>query len=160
MTGSASSKTTLVQFVLTVGLLMALPGLAAAQGPGVRGGVTIDPDQFYVGGHYETSALIDRLHFRPNVEAGFGDDLRLVAVNFEFAYKFPRRNGWQIYAGGGPAINLYSFDRGPGNDRDTESESGLNFMIGVEQASGLFFEFKVGALDSPDMKFGVGWTFR
>ena len=28
------------------------------------------------------------------------------------------------------------------------------------QASGLFFEFKVGAMDSPDFKFGVGWTFR
>ena len=160
MTGSASAKTTLVKFVLTVGLLMGLPGLAAAQGPGVRGGVSIDPDQFYVGAHYETSALVDRLHFRPNVEAGFGDDLRLVSLNFEFAYKFPRRNGWQLYAGGGPAINLYSLDRGPGNDRDTNSESGLNVMIGVEQASGLFFEFKIGAIDSPDMKFGVGWTFR
>lgn len=83
-----------------------------------------------------------------------------VGLNFEFAYKFPRRTGWQLYAGGGPAINLYSFDRGPGNDRDTDSQSGLNVMVGVEQASGLFFEFKIGAIDSPDMKFGVGWIFR
>ena len=160
MTGSASAKTTFVKFVLTVGLILALPALSAAQGPGVRGGLAIDPDQFYVGGHYETDALVDRIHFRPNVEAGFGDDLTLVGLNFEFAYKFPRRNGWSIYAGGGPGINFYSFDRGPGNDRDTESEAGLNFLIGVEQSSGLFFEFKIGALDSPEMKFGVGRTFR
>ena len=31
---------------------------------------------------------------------------------------------------------------------------------GAEQSRGLFFEFKVGAIDSPNLKFGVGWTFR
>ncbi|MEZ5421247.1 MAG: hypothetical protein R2708_28440, partial [Vicinamibacterales bacterium] len=39
-------------------------------------------------------------------------------------------------------------------------EAGLNFLIGVEQSSGLFFEFKIGALDSPELKFGVGWTVK
>lgn len=160
MTRYTSAKATAVQFVLALCAMAALPGVAAAQGPGVRGGLSIDPDQFYVGAHYETGALVDRLHFRPNVEAGFGDDLRLVGLNFEFAYKFPRRNGWQLYAGGGPAINLYSFDRGPGNDRDNQSEAGLNVLLGVEQSSGLFFEVKIGALDSPELKFGVGYTFR
>jgi hypothetical protein len=24
----------------------------------------------------------------------------------------------------------------------------------------LFFEMKIGTIDSPDLKFGVGWTFR
>lgn len=152
--------TTVVQFLLAAMVVALLPVTAAAQGPGVRGGVSIDPDQFYFGGHYETDELIDRVHFRPNVEAGLGNDLTLVALNFEFIYKFPRRNRWGFYAGGGPAVNFYSFDRGPNTDRDTESEAGLNFLIGVEQSSGLFFEFKVGALDSPELKFGVGWTFK
>ena len=160
MHGRALKKLTVVHFLLILGSVVLSPSLASAQGPGVRGGVSIDPDQFYFGGHYETGALVDRVHFRPNVEAGLGNDLRLVALNFEFAYKFPRRNDWQLYAGGGPAVNFYSFDRGPGNDRDTESEAGLNFMLGVEHAEGLFFEFKLGALDSPEFKFGVGWTFR
>jgi hypothetical protein len=132
--------------------------VAEAQGPGVRGGVSIDPDQFYFGAHYETDALVDRVHFRPNIEAGLGDDLTTIALNFDFAYKFPRRNGWRFYAGGGPAINFYRFDRG--GDDDTESEPGLNFLVGVEQSTGLFFEFKIGAIDSPELKFGVGWTFR
>ena len=57
-------------------------------------------------------------------------------------------------------MNFYSFDRGKDNDRETNSEAGLNFLIGVEQSEGLFFEFKIGALDSPELKFGVGWTFR
>lgn len=155
-----TKKTTIVHFLLAAMTAVLLPSMAAAQGPGIRGGVSIDPDQFYFGGHFETGELVDRVHFRPNVEAGVGNDLTLVGLNFEFAYKFPRRNGWGIYAGGGPAVNFYSFDRGPNADRDTESEAGLNFLIGVEQESGLFFEFKVGALDSPELKFGVGWTFK
>jgi hypothetical protein len=36
----------------------------------------------------------------------------------------------------------------------------LNLLVGVEAPRGLFFEFKVGVIDSPDFKFGVGWTFR
>ena len=140
--------------------LVALPASASAQGPGIRGGVSIDPDQFYVGGHFETDALVDRLHFRPNVEVGIGDDLTLVGLNFEFAYKFPSRGNWRAYAGGGPAINFYSFDdHGRGGD-DSDTEPGVNFLFGVEARTGLFFEFKVGAIDSPDLKFGVGWTFR
>lgn len=160
MNRKPSVKATLVKFLLATAVLAGAPGSAWAQGPGLRGGVSIDPDQFYVGAHYETEALADRVHFRPNVEAGFGDDLTLVGVNFEFAYKFPRRNGWQIYAGGGPAVNFYSFDRGPNADRDTETEAGLNVLLGLEHSEGLFFEFKVGALDSPEIKFGIGWTFR
>ncbi len=153
-------KTTSVHFLLAVAIAVMLPTTAAAQGPGVRGGVSIDPDQFYFGGHFETGELVDGVHFRPNIEAGLGSDLTLIGLNFEFVYKFPRKNAWRLYAGGGPGVNFYSFDRGPNRDRDTESEAGLNFLIGVEQTSGLFFEFKIGALDSPELKFGVGWTFR
>jgi hypothetical protein len=138
---------------------LAAPSPASAQGPGVRGGLSIDPDQVYVGAHFETSSLVDRVHFRPNIEAGLGDDLTVIALNFEFAYKFPRRSGWQLYAGGGPAVTFYRFDRGR-DEHDTDSRSGVNLLVGVEQDAGLFFEFKIGALDSPEMKFGVGWTFR
>ncbi|MGE0125484.1 MAG: hypothetical protein AB7U25_21345 [Vicinamibacterales bacterium] len=121
--------------------------------------MSIDPDQFYFGAHYETDALVDRVHFRPNVEAGLGDDLTTIALNFDFVYKFPQRNRWRLYAGGGPAVNFYRFDNRGGND-DTDSDAGLNFLLGVEQDSGLFFEFKIGAIDSPELKFGVGWSFR
>lgn len=143
-----------LSFLLGLVLLSSAP--AAAQDGGLRGGLSVDPDQFYFGGHFETSPLIDRLHFRPNLEVGFGDDLTLIAANMEFVYKFPRRGGWGIYAGGGPALNIYMVD----DTDDSETDAGLNLLVGVEQASGLFFEFKLGAIDSPDFKFGVGWTFR
>lgn len=133
------------------------PAPASAQiSPGLRAGVSVDPDQVYVGGHIETEPLVERLVFRPNVEIGFGDDVTLAAFNFEFLWKFPPRNSpWEFYAGGGPAINLYQVD-GPGDD----AEPGFNFVGGLENRRGFFFEFKVGADHSPDFKFGVGITFR
>jgi len=116
--------------------------------------MSVEPDQVYFGGHLETSALVDRLHFRPNVEVGFGNNLTLLTANMEFVYKFPASGGWGLYAGGGPALNIYMVDD------DSSSEAGVNFLVGVENRNGLFFEFKAGAIDSPDFKFGVGWTFR
>lgn len=149
-------STTAVQIFLAALALVALPSAAAAQGPGVgvRAGASVDPDQFYVGGHYETGALVEQLHFRPNVEVGFGDDLTALGFNLEFVYKIPIDGPWSLYAGGGPALNIYSFD---GN---SETDGGVNFLFGAETSNGLMFEVKVGAIDSPELKFGVGFTWR
>ena len=143
-----------LSFLLALLVVSALP--AAAQNAGVRGGISVDPDQFYFGGHIETSALVDRLHFRPNVEIGFGEDIMLIGANMEFVYRFPERGGWSLYAGGGPALNVYTFD----DADESATEGGVNILIGAEQNGGLFFEFKMGMLDSPDFKFGVGWSFK
>ncbi len=145
-----------VSFLLGWVLFSATPALA--QDGGIRGGISVEPDQFYFGGHLETSPLVDRLYFRPNVEVGFGDDLTLIAANMEFVYKFSTRRDWNIYAGAGPSLNIYMIDNGGEDDSDTEA--GLNFLAGVEASSGLFFEFKIGAIDSPNFKFGVGYTWR
>src|SRR5262245_32805823 len=97
---------------------------AAAQDAGIRGGISVDPDQFYVGGHIETSPLIDRLYFRPNLEVGFGDDLTLIAANMEFVYKFSTRKPMNVYVGGGPALNIFV------TDDDSDTEAGFNFLVG------------------------------
>jgi hypothetical protein len=127
---------------------------AAAQELGVRAGVSVNPDQFYFGGHAETAPLVGNLRFRPNLEVGVGDNTTLVAFNIEFAYHFPSSRGWHAYAGAGPAL---TFIRRAG---ETHSEGGLNLLVGVQHAGGLFGEFKVGTLDSPDVKLGVGYAFR
>jgi hypothetical protein len=146
-----------VSFLLGLVMISSTPALA--QEGGIRGGISVDPDQFYFGGHLETPPLVERLYFRPNVEVGFGDDLTLIAANMEFVYKFRISPAWDLYAGGGPALNVFMFD-GDGDD-DSQTEAGLNFLFGVEQSNGLFFEFKIGAIDdSPDFKFGVGYTWR
>jgi hypothetical protein len=136
-----------------VAFLGVLPTPAAAQSFGGVVGVSADPDQFYFGLHYETRPLVDHLVFRPNLEIGIGDDTTLAALNFEFAYKFQAPKGsWKFYAGGGPALNIYSGDKG--------AEPGFNVLLGIGHKDGLFFEVKVGAIDSPSFKFGVGYVFK
>jgi hypothetical protein len=135
---------------------------ARAQGVGVRAGASTDPDQFYAGAHFETRELAERLRFRPNVEVGVGNDVTLVALNFEFTYRLPPTaprlpralSMWHLYVGGGPALNIFRFPN------DTQSEGGFNGLIGLAHANGLFAEAKVGALKSPNFKFGVGYTFH
>ena len=150
-------KTHLRIAALCCAALVLLPGAAAAQqAAGVRAGLSVDPDQFYFGGHFETEEFIDQLHLRPNLELGVGDDVTTVALNIEVVYKIPlrTRRGTNFYFGGGPAINFYDFD----NRSDTRG--GLNLLAGLEFDNGLLFEVKGGLFDSPDLKVGIGYTFR
>ncbi len=65
----------------------------------------------------------------------------------------PRRSGWNVYAGGGPALNIY---RARGN---SDAEAGFNILLGVQHAGGFFAEIKGGAVDSPNFKLGFGYVF-
>src|SRR5712692_2921166 len=123
-------------------LLGLVPRPALGQTIGGRVGVSADPDQFYFGAHVETKPIVDRLTFRPNIEIGLGDDVTLAALNFEFAYKVRSRGPWDLYAGGGPALNIY---RSQGN---SHAEGCFNLLIGLAHREGLFVEAKVGVLDS------------
>lgn len=149
-----------LSFIAAAAILLAcvlLPGVAAAQGgAGLRAGVSADPDQFYFGGHFDTGYVVERLSFRPNVEVGVGNDLTTVAANFEFAYWFPIPDQpWNIYAGGGPAMNIYRF-----HESHTDTKPGFNLVGGIAHDRGLFAEVKLGLIDSPEIKFGIGFTWR
>jgi hypothetical protein len=142
-------------FVTLVASLMLFATPANAQSFGVRAGASANPDQFFFGGHYETRPLMEHLTFRPNIEVGFGDDVTLVAFNIEFAYWIDLKNKpWKVYLGGGPAANLYD------SDNNTDLQGGFNLMVGAQHRGGLFGEFKVGLIDSPDVKFTVGYAFK
>lgn len=132
---------------------------AAAQNAGVRAGVSGSPDQFYFGLHYETEPLVDRVHFKPNLEVGVGSSQALVAINLEFVGKFPiQREPWTVYVGAGPALVI---DRVSNNTvSSTNTGGGFNILLGVEHSRGLFTELKVGMIDSPSVKFAVGYIFR
>jgi hypothetical protein len=146
-----------VRGLLLAACIVGVAPVASAQTAGVRAGVSVDPDQFFVGGHVETDALFDRIHLRPNAEIGFGDNVTTVALNIEAVYKVPlQRTEWTFYAGGGPGVNFYNFDGG----RGSETEAGLNLLAGLEHNRGFFFEVKGGAWDSPDLKFTAGYSFR
>ena len=150
----------LIALAAAAGWIAAPSPARAQEGAGVRAGVSGDPTQFFFGGHVETSPLAERLRFRPNVEIGIGDNRTLVSLNVEFAWHFPEsRRGWSLYAGAGPAVNFAFFDDDrPGRD-GSDAGGGLNFFVGIEHAGGVFTELKVGAIDSPGVKFAVGYVF-
>ena len=142
-----------------------VPGRAAAGG---GGGAVLRrprrgerrPDQLYFGAHVLTGPIADHVHFRPNVEVGIGNDLTLVAINLEFVYQRPLQSSrWSLLVGGGPAANVFLYDEGPGHGDDSDVGGGINLLIGVSHRDGFFAEMKVGLLDSPSIKFGVGFTF-
>jgi len=150
-------KVVLVVLALSAVWLLSAP--AAAQYEfGVRAGVSGGPDQFYFGGHIETPPLVDHVRFRPNVEIGLGDDTTLVAINIEFVYRAAlSRPGWDVYAGGGPAANRFSY--AAWKQKEAGIEPGLNLVAGVAHRDGLFAELKVGVADSPSVKVAVGFAW-
>src|SRR5688500_9656674 len=139
---------------LSAGFCLLLVAPASAQtSAGIRAGLSVDPDQFYFGGHVETPPLFDQLRFKPNIEIGVGNDITLVAMNIEFVYVFPSQRDWNVYAGAGPALIIAD------TKTDTSSGGGFNLLVGAAHQSGLFTEFKVGFVDSPNLKIGVGYSF-
>ena len=133
-------------------LLLAVPA-AAQVSTGIRAGASVDPDQFYFGGHVETRELVENITFRPNVEVGIGDDVTFIALNFELAYKFRTGKPWRPYVAAGPALNIID------TSSETDAHGGFNIAIGGEHRRGLFGEIKFGMIDSPDFKFGIGFRF-
>ena len=170
------SKTALglTVLALTFALALAGPDIAFAQddagsggelgfrGWGPRVGLTLDPDQVHVGAHMDYGVFGPRVRFQPNIEAGFGNDLTLVAFNFEAAYRFRDRwDAWTPYLGGGLGLNWWNYDSGPNNYSDTDLGASLLGGIerGLKNGNRFFLEVKLGLADSPDAKFTAGWTF-
>lgn len=139
------------------GLILGLAvsaGPVSAQSPGVQAGVSSDPGQVFVGLHLETRPILEQLRFRPGLDIGFGDDRALVAINLDLVYRIPlERSRWALQVGAGPAVNVI-------RNRDTDVEGGFNILLGVRHDRGLLTELRVGMMDSPDLKFAIGYTFR
>jgi hypothetical protein len=144
----------------TIVLLLAAPAWAQAH-VGVRAGVSGDPSQFVLGAHVETEPLIEHVTFRPNLELGVGNSLTVVAVNLEFAYWIPvAHHPWRVYLGAGPAAIISSHHASSGRSGTTDVGGGFNVLVGIQHQRGLFTELKVGTINSPSVKFTVGYAFR
>ena len=131
------------------------------RGWGPRLGVSISPDQFHFGAHLDFGNFAQHVRFQPNIEVGVGDDVTLVTVNAEAAYRFLSRwDVWTPYAGGGLGANFKSFDNG---DTDSETDIGVNVLAGIERGLSrgdrFFLEAKFSLNDAPDAKVTAGWTF-
>ncbi len=132
------------------------------RGWGPRIGLSVNPDQVHFGAHADFGQFAKHVRFQPNLELGLGDDVKLVTLNAEAAYRFSSRwNVWSPYLGGGLGANIKSYDNGKANTSHTDL--GVNLLGGIERglSSGdrFFVEGKVSLNDVPDFKVTAGWTF-
>jgi hypothetical protein len=135
-------------------VLFAIPPQARAQGVGFQGGVTVDPEQAFVGTHFETGELFQNFRFRPGIDGAFGGDFSLATLNIEFLYHFQVGRSWSVYQGGGPAVIFVR------QNDSTSTHAGSFFTFGFAHENGFFTDFKLGTGSASTLKFGVGFTVR
>ena len=133
---------------LTISVAPAFAGL------GLQAGLALDPDMFLIGVHFKSSAVDKNLYFIPSVEAGFGDDVTMVAGNADLHYVFKTDSKLAPYAGGGLTLNYFDYDGGD------DTDFGGSILGGIQLTPKMFLEVKAGLGDVPDWKFIVGWNRR
>ena len=143
-----------VAALTTFAVLLLISARAEAQGIGFQGGVSVDPEQAFVGTHFETGELFQNVRFRPGIDGGFGGDFSLAALNIEFLYHIEIGRTWSVYQGGGPAVVFIRQ-----NDR-TSTHAGTFITFGFAHENGFFTDFKLGNGSVPTLKFQVGYTVR
>ena len=133
---------------------------AHAQGVGFQGGLTINPEQGYVGSHLELPLGSDYLVLRPAVDGGFGSGLRVAAIGAELLYRIDLGNtGWRLSQGFGPGVYVARFAGGEA----TDVSSAWTYALGVVHEGGFFIELKGGGSRGPaipTVRIGAGFTIR
>ena len=147
------SRRSLIGFAVFA-VLFVTNARAEAQGIGFQGGVTVDPEQAFVGTHYETGELFQNFRFRPGIDGAFGGDFSLATLNIEFLYHIQVGRSWSLYQGGGPAVVFLR------QNEKTSTHAGSFITFGFAHENGFFTDFKLGTGTAPTLKFGVGFTVR
>lgn len=137
---------------------------ATATGIGPRVGFSVDPDQLVMGGHLVVGDVAPHLTFNPNLELGLGDDVTVIAVNFDMHYHLTlESSNWVPYFGAGLGVVFAEQDR-PGPD-DSETDVGGSVVMGAgvpTRSDNIFFgemRFGLGS-GMPSLKLIAGWTFK
>ncbi len=138
------------RIILLTFVLCLAASAASAEGFGLRGGYTLDPDQVHVGGHYNVGQIFEPIRLVPNVEVGFGDGFTYWALNADFIWDIPES---KFSIGGELGMNIVDHDNG------SNSDFGLSVLGDYRFAGPWFGEVKLGLSDSPDAKFTVGYDF-
>ena len=158
----AAARPRLYPIVVTCAALLAASG-AHAQGVGFQGGMTVDPEQAYVGTHVELRLGSDQLILRPAIDGGFGSGLRVAAIGAEILYRIDLGNSaWRLSQGFGPSVYVARFASGFGGD-STDVSGAWTYAFGVVHEGGFFTEFKGGGsrgLAIPMLRIGAGFTIR
>jgi len=150
----------LIAILLAVLVAGAAPALGATP-LGLRAGYTSweNLDQFHFGGHVKLGDLFPNVAFTPGFELGFGDDVTVLTVNGDVAYRFTELSSapWGLYGGGSLSFNFVDWD---GN---SNTDLGLSLLAGTTYAldggNELLGEIRLGLMDSPGFKLTFGYTF-
>ena len=150
--------------VAAVGLLLLAPSASYAQGIGFQGGMTVNPEQIYVGTHLELPLGSDQLVLRPAIDGGFGNDLRVAAIGAEIQYRLALGNsGWRLSQGFGPSVYVARFASRLQDEDATDVSGAWTYAFGLVNEGGFFVEFKGGGsrgVAIPMLRIGAGFTIR
>ena len=110
---------------------------AFAQGVGFQGGLTINPEQVYVGTHVELPLGSDQIVLRPAIDGGFGSGLRVAAIGAEIQYRIELGNsGWRLSQGFGPGVYVARFASGFANEEATDVSGAWTYAFGIVHEGG------------------------
>ena len=146
---------------------------------GVDAGVALDPELISLNAFSTFTPFRQRgIMVRPNIELGFGEVTTLIGLNIEGLYMLPglrRSIRWAPYVGAGPNFTFShrSVDEdefigdpdAPPADTDRfdfsqwDWDNGFNFIIGVRNPSGTFFEMKATAWGVASVRMLGGFEF-
>ena len=166
MTRSARSLVSSCAVSLFLFALIPSPSQAQSQsetgisyrGWGPRVGVSTDPDQVFVGAHWDLGEFTERLRFRPNAQIGFGDDQILFSANAAALWYFSLKGNWSPYVGGELGIVYQDFDNKK-NDTDIALNAVGGIETGLKNNRRFLLELKLGLAADPDVQLLAGWTF-
>ena len=139
------------KIILLTFVLCLVASAASAAGFGLRGGYTLSPDQFHIGGHYDVGIIFEPMRLVPNVEVGFGNNFTFWNLNADLIWDIPE-SAFSI--GGELGLNISSYDGGGSN-----SDLGLSILGDYRFNEKWFGEVKFGLTNSADVKFTVGYNF-
>ena len=131
---------------------------------GLRGGLSINPDQGTGGIFVNAGHFSRRVRFQPSFDLGFGSGVRLGALNLDAFYIFSPRP-WRPYAGGGLGINFIDVTEGVGEGTGLDVEAALHIVGGIEWGDlragfrRYLVEARLGVGDTPDLKLTAGIAF-
>lgn len=134
--------------LLIVGAVVGIVAPAFA-GPGIHAGLSLTPDDFVIGFHFQKPLDNPQLVLVPSIEAGFGD-VTMIAGNLDLHYVFHSSSNLKPYAGGGITLNWFD------NEGGSSTDFGGSILGGINLSPKFYFETKVGLGDVPDWKFLVG----
>ena len=142
-------------------------GEIAATSIGPRLGFGLGPDQVVLGGQVTLGAFHPDWTFSPILEIGFGDHQTVVTLDFDAYYHlYLSDSDWRPYVGGGLSLDNFNFDREPPFPHESETNAGLNFVVGTSIPTGssppMFVELRLGVGDIPNLRamFGLNFPLR